>query len=180
MRVFSGKFLLLCAASVVLLEACQKYEDQPGVYDPRLTRSYCNDPAAVNYDYDFPGTPDNSVCIYPADLFAGSYAFQDSVYVDGKLVKELPLLLHVIGNGQAKFDISGFCPGGSALHFTANRALFAYADTAVGNGQILCRVQDTVSGSITRTLADTARLRIFLNVVSDTGITTHQGTAYRQ
>ncbi len=172
--------MCLVLGLALLAPSCKKYQDTPGQYDPRLSRPYCNDPTAVNYNFDFPGTADNSVCIYPSDLFVGDYSFEDSVFSDGQFVEAVPLLLRVSAKDQNKFLVTGFCANSGSISFTANRALFAYADTLVGSGQILCRLQDTVSGTITRTLADSVRLHIFLNVVSDTGVTTHQGTAYRQ
>ncbi|MBS1615834.1 MAG: hypothetical protein JST06_06905 [Bacteroidetes bacterium] len=161
------------------LSACKKYEDKPGQYDPRLSSKYCNDPAAVNYNYGFPGTPDNSVCFYPADVFQGSYQFVDSIYSNDKLVAEVPLVLQASKQDETRFVVTGFC-NGSTLKFTANRALFAYADTVVGNGQVLCRPQDTLSGTLIQRLSDSVRLSVYFTVSSDTGSTIHQGTAYRQ
>jgi hypothetical protein len=176
----NGWLLTAAAAGLLCSFACKKYEDKPGQYDPRLSSKYCNDPAAVNYNYGFPGTPDNSICYYPADVFAGSYSFSDSIFEDGKRIAVMPVTLHIAGHDQTKLDVTGFCASGDALRFTAGRNLFAYADTVVGDGQILCRPQDTVSGTLSRTFGDSLQLRIFLTVVSDTGTVTHQGTAYRQ
>jgi hypothetical protein len=92
----------------------------------------------------------------------------------------MPLTLRFTADSKTKMSISGFCPGGQILRFTTNRALRASGDTTAVNGQLLCRQKDTISGYITRTLADSSRLQFFLTVVSDTGVTTHQGTAYRQ
>jgi hypothetical protein len=166
--------------SVLLIGGCQKYEDVPGQYDPRLDRKYCNDPEAVNFNFDFPGTADNSVCYYPADVFAGTYSFIDSVYTSAnKMAFSKQLTLAVQAQGHGKFDLSGFCSG-NTLHFTVNRTLKASADSTVPNGHTLCRVQDTVSGYLIRKLGDSTRLHVLLTVVSDTGATIHQGTAYKQ
>ncbi len=172
--------MLFCAAG--MLTACSKYKDEPGGSDPRLSRKYCNDPEAVNYNFDFPGTADNSVCYYPADAFSGVYSFKDSVYsTPGTLVRQDSILLRFFALSRVRIAISGFCPGGSdSLHFTANRTLRASGDTTIVTGQRLCRDRDTLSGYITKSLGDSSRLRFFLTVVSDTGTTTHQGTAYRQ
>lgn len=175
------KIFLMSALPVLTLVSCQKYVDVPGQSDPRLSRKYCNDPEAVNYDLDFPGTADNSVCYYPADAFQGSYLFIDSVYNGlNALTRQWSLNLHFTGLTRTKLDISGFCPGGDLLHFTANRALLATGDTTILNGQMLCQIKDTISGTITRSLGDSSRLQFSLTVVSDTGVTTHRGTAYRQ
>ena len=168
--------LLIAAAS------CKKYTDEPGQGDPRLTRKYCNDPEAVNFNRDFPGTPDNSVCYYPADAFKGTYTFIDSIYSGTKLQAERTLQLQLTAGSKVKFTVLGLCGNGSgAMTFTANRQLRAVADTTItGKGQLFCRSRDTVSGTLTQSLTDSTRLQFSLNVVSDTGTTLHRGTAYRQ
>ena len=166
---------------LLALSACKKYQDEPGKSDPRLNRHYCNDPDAVNFNKDFPGIADNSVCIYPADVFAGNYSFVDSVY-DGsqKLQIERPLVLKFVALNHTQFYMEGFCAGSSRQNFTTNRSLLAAADTTVGSGQLLCRSKDTLSGGIFQKLGDSTRIQFSLIVVSDTGVSYHQGTAYRQ
>ncbi|MBS1644191.1 MAG: hypothetical protein JST36_04065 [Bacteroidetes bacterium] len=169
---------LLCCLS---LAACQKYSDTPGKSDPRLNGHYCNDPDAVNFNKGFPGIADNSVCIYPADVFAGNYSFVDSVY-DGsqKLIKEQPLNLSFSALDHTHFTMSGFCAAGMPINFTTNRTLLASADSVVSSGQLLCRPTDTLSGTIFQALGDSTRIRFSLVVLSDTGVSYHQGTAFRQ
>lgn len=152
--------------------------------DTLANRFYCNDPEAVNYNWSFPGRPDNKVCRYPTDFFNGTYYYTDSVYFpDGSLDSAGSLVrytLRLSALDRQRFSLAGFCTSGDSLHMTANRFFRASIDTLVGAGQRLCRAQDTVSGTVTRTLEDTARLRILFTIVSDTGTTTHRGTAYRQ
>jgi len=176
----SSCYLIVGIICLLLTGGCQKYEDVPGQSDPRLARKYCNDPEAVNFNFDFPGTADNSVCYYPADVFAGNYTFVDSVYTSAnKIAFTTPLTLTIQAQSHGKFDLSGLC-GGSTVHFTVNRTLRATADSTILNGQALCRVQDTVSGYLIRKLGDSTRMQVILTVVSDTGATIHQGTAYKQ
>src|SRR5947208_3141374 len=88
--------IVLMALGVLFLisASCKKYTDQPGKSDPRLARKYCNDPSAVNYNRDFPGTEDNSICYYPTDVFKGQYTFTDSIYSGASvLVSQMPLIL---------------------------------------------------------------------------------------
>jgi hypothetical protein len=169
---------------IILLSApsCKKYTDEPGQGDPRLSRKYCNDPEAVNFNRDFPGTADNSVCFYPADAYQGSYKFIDSIYNEGnKLLAERLVILNFSAIDKNKISLAGFCEGSSTpVTLTANRQLRAIIDTVVFNGQLLCRPRDTVSGVITQSLTDSTRLKFYLRVVSDTNITLHQGTAFRQ
>ncbi len=174
----SASLLLLLP---MILGACKKYTDTPGQYDPRLDRPYCNDPEAVNFNRDFPGRADNSVCYYPADAFEGNYRFEDSIY-DGaqKLLSVQSINFSISGKDRIRFDLNGFCPSGSAaIAFTASRNLRAEADTNALKGQLLCRGLDTVSGSLTMPVFDSSRIRFSLVVLSDTGVALHQGTAYR-
>ena len=176
--------LLGCMSITMLLSAsCKKYTDEPGQSDTRLSRKYCNDPEAVNFNRDFPGTEDNSVCIFPADAFEGRYVFTDSLFNGaGKRITELsPVTLSFIAQSRVKLSVTGFCNDGTkAITLTANRVLRATADTTVLNGQLLCREKDTVSGYITQATTDSTRIQFFLTVASDTGTVFHRGTAYRQ
>lgn len=174
------------AALFVLLAVvvgCKKYTDTPGQSDPRLTRKYCNDPEAVNFNRDFPGTEDNSVCIYPANAFQGTYDFIDSVYSGNNVLqKELPLTLQITAQSHTKMTITGLCGASQStgIAFTAARTLRATVDTTIVTGQPLCRIKDTVSGYIAGNTSDGSRIRFYLSVVSDTGTTQHMGTAYRR
>jgi hypothetical protein len=159
----------------------RKVGGQAGPSDPRLDRKYCNDPEAVNYNRDFPGTADNSVCYYPSDAFSGQYSFVDSIYDQGeKLIKEESLTLVITRVTNSKFKMEGLCgAGGTIINFTSNRQLHADADTIVTGGQILCRPKDTLSGYIAQNPVDSNRIRFTIQVVSDTAINLHQGMAYR-
>lgn len=173
---------LVAGLSLCLLAlSCKKYEDKPGPDDPRLVRPYCNDPEAVNYNWDFPGKPDNSVCKYPADVFAGRYQFNDSIYDAGNsLVLRQQYTLTLTARSRSALDITGFCGPGDAIKMTASRFFRASVDTTIEAGQPFCRSLDTLSGYITRTAADDTRLKFFFTVVSDTGLSYHQGTAIKQ
>ncbi len=165
-----------------LLCACKDYPDVPAEPDGRLNRPYCNDPEAVNFNRDFPGYEDNGVCYYPADAFAGGWAFEDSIY-DGtqKFIKSQTINFDIAPEDKLKFRLNGFCPGsGPAIAFTASRSLRADADTTAEKGQILCRETDTVSGYLAMPLFDSSKIRFFLTVISDTGTVFHRGTAYRR
>jgi hypothetical protein len=166
---------------LVLLASCQKWEDNPGKGDPRLDRKYCNDPEAVNYNRDFPGTADNSVCYYPSDAFSGQYSFIDSIYDQGnKLIKTENLTLTLTALTHSKFKMEGLCSGGgTVINFTSNRQLHADADSTVSSGQLFCRPLDTLSGYIAQNPVDSNRIRFTIQVVSDTAINLHEGMAYR-
>jgi len=179
--------ILLATTVVVVLFSCKKWTDPAAVNDPRLTNPYCNDPNAVNYNWGFPGRPDDSLCFYPVDLFRGTYIFQDSIFLlNGTYVFTRLDTLHLYALSQTKLAVLGFCPIGDTMHLTAGPTYIATVDTTLGDstfvnrGQLLCRIQDTVSGTITKDRIDTTLLHISLQVVSDTGITVHSGTGIKQ
>lgn len=188
MRYFVFIALFVVASGGVFL-SCKKYKDPAPTTDPRLTRPYCNDPEAVNYNWDFPGKVDNSVCFYPTDKFTGVYMWYDTVTkaADGLFLGADSILLTFISSSHSKTTVGGFCVGGGkSLQMTVNRTLVASVDTLVGDslttnqGQIFCRQVDTVFGTITRDPLDATLLHMALTVASDTGITIHGGSARKK
>lgn len=190
MKVF--KLVLVLLAVGVFIFSCKKYKDPNPATDPRIaTRKYCNDPKAVNYNWDFPGVPDNSVCFYPTDIFKGGYSFTDSIYrADNSFDSASSLItytLHIIPNTTNKFSLVGFCGNGDSLKFTAERTSYrANADTTIKlndttlvYGQFFCSSQDTMTGTLIRPKGDSVRLLIDFTVHSVTGINFHRGTAIK-
>ncbi len=180
-RIVLGGVLV---AGVSWLAGCKQIENTYNDTDPRLdSNRYCNDPEAVNYNWNFPGKPDNAVCVYPADLFKGNFLFKDSVTrEDGTLdsvASTRQYLLSIAAAGNNRVTLTGFCS--QVLILTAPRTGFrATLDTTVVKGQLFCRPADTVNGSLQRDLADTMGLKIAFTVISDTGTRVHYGTATRQ
>lgn len=173
---------IIFITGICLLYSCQKYKDAPHK-NLGLTNPYCNDPAAVNYNVGFPGKPDNTVCFYPSDLFKGVYYFRDSIYRDTLFIGTDSFTLTIDKFSNSKISVLGFCASGTKIYFTADPTFTATADTTIGDsttynrGQQFCRVQDTLTGVISRDRIDTTMLHIALQVISDTGTTTHTGRA---
>jgi len=159
----------------------------PTAPDTLERRFYCNTPEAVNYNWGFPGRPDSTLCFFPSDIFTGTFLFRDSVYrPDGTFdsaASQTDYLLRFLPLTRQRLALVGFCPGGGtddSVYLTADRFLRSTIDTVAGDGQIACRTQDTVSGTVIRRLGDTTRLAISFEIVSDTGTAAHRGTAYQQ
>ncbi|XZF12475.1 hypothetical protein ACTHGU_11840 [Chitinophagaceae bacterium MMS25-I14] len=179
--------IILITLVVAGFFSCKKYKDTPGIRPPQLdSQKYCNDPTAVNYNWGFPGVPDNSVCFYPTQLFSGTYSFKDSVYTpDERLARIDSFVLQLNALTHSQFSVSGFCTSGGALNFTASRYYSATVDTTVADsstgvyGQIFCSIADTVNGTFTKSHTNDSIFTVSLTVISDTGTTTHRGTAYK-
>jgi hypothetical protein len=185
MRYIYILFVLFVSTTAVFL-SCKKYVDKKATPDPRLTTHYCNDPDAVNYNWGFPGVPDNQVCFYPTDVFKGVYEFHDSVQfkITGYFVKADTLELTITKGNNTRFTIGGFCASGGLLSLTAGVNFFATLDTTMGDsttqirGQAFCMSADTVNGSLVKDRLNDSLLYITLEVAADTGVTTiHTGTA---
>ena len=179
--------ILTLSIAVCLLNSCAKWKDPKGYTDPQLTNPYCNDPNAVNYNWGFPGKPDNTICFYPNQLFAGTWEYYDSVYSvsSGLLLFTDSFTMTVHSISDTIISVFGFC--GSApdsIILAAGPTYIATVDTLIGDsitteGQRLCRVQDTINGTITRDRLDSPYvLHVNLQVTSDTGATIHSGSAF--
>ncbi len=168
-----------------LLAACSKNQDgdiDEGLFD----RPYCNDPEAVNYNRDFPGTPDNSTCFYPKDLFEGAYLFKDTIYnAEYERDTILDYNITITAKSNTLLKLSGFCMQDSVTliadrYYKATVDSTTFQDSTKIAGQILCRNTDTLSGIITYDEVDSSKIRFVWAIASDSGLNYHTGTALKK
>ncbi len=151
----SKYIVVLFIISLFSVGSCRKYSDPAPIEDERLdTNFYCNDPDAVNYNWDFPGTPDQGECIFPADAFEGSYTILDSsfsttdsfvsasVYNNGELDK--------VANNYV--NLSNYC--NTSIKLLLTTFLEISTDTADGHTYDQC-VTDTFTLSGIKLSIDT-------------------------
>ncbi|MBA3828622.1 MAG: hypothetical protein H0X33_06770 [Taibaiella sp.] len=184
-----GSVLFIFFAIVAGLAACQKWQDPKGYTDPRLTNPYCNDPYAVNYNWGFPGKPDNTICFYPTDGYRGIYTFIDSVRLaDNSFSYRDSVTLMMFALSKTKLGVIGLCTNGDTLRLSVDRSMTATVDTTLRvdttkvGGQLLCGVYtDTISGRITKDLTDTTNKTFFINfkVLKDSTAHFLTGTAHK-
>lgn len=182
-KIFS--ISLLIAIGIGALLSCAKYKDPKGYTDPRLTNHYCNDPNAVNYNWGFPGIPDNSVCYYPTDVFAGKYLFHDSIFLqsNGLFILADSFIITIKKVNDSVMSVFGMCVNGDSILMKAMLTFTASVDTTEGDsvtnyGQPLCGANDTINGTISQNRLDSV-LTIAFQVAADSGVTTlHSGSAY--
>ena len=159
------KKLLFTILSLLFIGAvfysCKKWTDPAPTNDPRLTNPYCNDPNAVNYNWGFPGKPDNTLCYYPTDLFKGTYEYIDSVYIASSalFIYSKVETLTVYARSQTQLTVFGLCDAPDSLLLHASSNFIATVDSLVGDtltvrGQTMCRIQDTINGTITYSRID--------------------------
>jgi len=178
--------LLIFILGGVVFSSCKKWQDPSATHPPGLdTMFYCNIPTAVNYNWGFPGTADNSLCFYPTDVFTGSYMMHDSVYQDTLFLLADSFLVSINRLSDTTMSVAGFCKNGNSIIMSADLSYTATVDTMVGDsltfrGQLLCRMLDTVAGFISKDKFDTTLLHVTFMVASDTGVATHYGSARKQ
>ncbi len=111
--------------------------------------------------------------------------YYDSVYKDTLFLGADSFLVNIFATdtSHTRIFLQGFC--GRDMRLTALPGYQATVDTLVGDttttsaGQNnFCRLQDTLSGIISRDRLDSPTvLHINFQVASDTGLTVHVGTA---
>lgn len=182
------KIIIFTVLVTALVYACKKSEPFDTVTQEDLADRYCNDPIAINYNIGFPGTPDNSICIYPTDVFTDTYELEDSVFnADVELDTVYNYTVRFLRISQTRVFLTGYCPGGDSLELTADRyykasvdSTLLLPDSTLLPGQVFCRQLDTISGSIIKYPDDSNKIRITFTIASDTGINLHYGTGIKK
>ncbi len=179
--------IFISIAVLALFYACSKSEPFDTAAADQFSDRYCNDPIAINYNHGFPGTADNSICIYPTDVFKGSFSLKDSIYdADFNLDTVLDYLVTFHTVSLTNVKLSGFCINGDTVRMTADRYYRAAVDStmlpdsSMVEGHVFCRGVDTIKGNISKYDGDTAKIRINFIIASDTGINYHIGTGIKQ
>lgn len=179
--------LLTYIIAGLLFFGCKKSEPFDKADESQFTTRYCNDPIAINYNHGFPGTADNTVCIYPTDVFSGTYEFKDSIYdADFNLDTILNYVVSFHKVSLTKLNLSGFCVNGDTVRLTADRYYKAAVDStmlpdsSMIEGHIFCRAIDTLSGIISKYNDDSNKIKVNFIIASDTGINYHIGTGIKK
>ena len=182
------KKIAIFIVAVTLVYACSKSTPFDTVTEDDLSTHYCNDPIAINYNIGFPGTADNSICIYPTEVFDGTYQLADSVY-NGEFELDTVLYYNVgfYAKSRTELRMYGFCVNGDTVRLTADRYYKASVDSTLTlpdsnliEGHVFCRAIDTIKGSISKYSSDSNKLRINFIIASDTGINYHIGTGVKK
>ncbi len=173
--------ILLIFSFGFLFYSCQKWHDPKGYTDPRLTNPYCNDPLAVNYNWGFPGRPDDSVCYYPTDFYRGRFIYTDSIYLSDNTYSYSKVdTLWFTALSKVDIEGTGFCSFADSFHFLVDNTIKATLDTVVGGfGPSFCDPTDTVNGYITIDPIDSSLYHFNLTVNGTAGITYHLGSAIK-
>jgi hypothetical protein len=173
-------------ASCLFFMSCSK-PTKSKTDDDRLDRPYCNDPEAINYNWDFPGKPDNSKCFYPSGVFGGSYILNDTVldedFAVDTVYAERPISIFGINGSHIHLGLLGLCSSGDTIKVTADRFFKAMVDSSVASlGQFYCGSEtDTLVGLFSKQKNNDTLLFIDFTIYSDSGkVFYHKSTAKKQ
>ncbi len=180
--------LLVVVAPALLFFACSKSKDpaRPNLGNGLDGRYYCNDPKAVNYNWGFPGHPDNNTCIYPIDSFLGTWAFKDYVLQPNgdtdAVIDRMLTLSSTEDTVHTHIAITGWCGGNVPFYITANKYGKAVVDTFPGSalGQFLCVNTDTLNGNFIKAAYKGDSIKVDLTVNDAAGLKYHKGVAVKQ
>lgn len=185
------RYLTLALLWLIGMTACKKYEDNPAG-DNDFKSRYCNDPLAVNYNWGFPGKPDNGLCVYPRDLFEGTYILEDSILYEDFTIERVvtrKMVISAIDYNHLNITIDSFCANAAntTMPFTADRFYKATIDSVRRSddstllpGRPVCSA-DTINGYMMRDRVDSTIIQIYFTMMGETGkIRRHKGTAIKQ
>lgn len=181
------KKIAIYISGLLLFMACAKSDPFDKADEDQFGNRYCNDPIAINYNHGFPGTADNTTCIYPTDVFTGTYLLKDSIYdADFNLDTILDFMVRFHRVSLTQLKLSGFCLNGDTVRLTADRYYRAAVDStllpdsSMMEGHVFCRAIDTLTGTINKYKDDSNKIRVSFIIASDTGINYHVGTGIKQ
>jgi hypothetical protein len=166
-----------------MVTSCDKWKD-PEEKDLGLKNYYCNIPEAMNYNHGFPGTPNDSVCIFPIEPFIGSYLYTDSIFnSNNELIQWVPTNFYISNVSRSQFALHQFCGNANTLQFRADKYYRATSDSLLEANtptQLMCNNIDTLTNANLEFFPKDSTLSIALTVVTDSGIFYHKGKAKKQ
>jgi hypothetical protein len=173
------RFLAVCFLCTIVVFGCKKYADPPPTVTDKLTTPYCNIPAAVNYNWGFPGIVTNTVCIYPSELFEGTYTFYDSVLNANAEFEPFDTSIVTISKvTDSTLTIAGLCPSSFSAKATKN---FRFTlDSTTAFGQVHCNNNDTINGGGIKQLFSDTNFKFTYNLINNAVVKEHKGTFIKQ
>lgn len=190
MQTKTKLLIILLLAPALIFYACKKYQDPPDATFPsELTDHYCNDPRAVNYNWNFPGIEDSLVCVFPVDSFQGSWTYYDTTYLPsgdtaGTAIRNL-VFTSTEDSVKMHMTVAGWCSANATFNVTANKYNRSELDSLPGSysGQFFCSQADTAVGAFYKDVSDTTsfnKMVVDITVTSGETIQYHKGVAIRQ
>jgi hypothetical protein len=166
----------------IIIIGCVKYKDPTPITTDKLTTPYCNILTAVNYNWGFPGVPNNSICTYPADLFLGTYIFYDSVL--NAVAEYVPFdsnIIEISKVSDSTILIKGLCGSNSSTFSAKATKNYRFSlDSNTTLGQVFCSNNDTINGFGMKNFYNDSNFKFSYNLINNAIITEHKGTFKKQ
>jgi hypothetical protein len=174
----SVKVLSLLVIIITNLIACKPYKD-PAPKDLGLTNPYCNNPFAVNFNWGFPGKPDNSVCIFPAQVFAGTYKLYDSITSNNAAtIFNDSSTISLVRINDSTLTLSNHCAGNNYV-VRATKTLQFYVDSSTMLGAPFCN-GDTIAGLARKLNINDSIVTYTYDLNNNGGIVKHKAILIKQ
>ncbi len=166
--------------------SCTKGEDtaSPDISD-LLTNRYCNNPNAVNYNWNFPGIEDNATCFFSYYFYEGDWIFIDTIRrSDSSIVGVETYYLNfekiIPDTSESLMAMSGWCSSASLI-IHVDRFYFARTDSFDNNGgwQKMCSNSDSIFVQMRKDIVDTTALDINIQEVKNNETFFHRGKGKR-
>ncbi len=168
-------FSAILTGLLLLVWGCTKYKD-PAPQNLNLTNKYCNLPNAINYNWGFPGTPDNTVCIFPTDEVTGSFTFYDSLLdATGILLPYDTFDVLITKINDTSININGWCNNTKSITAKVKRNLRFSLDSNTDLGSLLCANTDTISGSGIKNNIGDSIINFSYKLHTSTNLQIHKG-----
>ncbi len=188
LKDIKNKYILapLLLGLVSFFASCEKHEDKP-IKDWDGEGFYCNDPEAVNYNWGFPGNINDSLCIYPTDLFVGDWILTDTVFNDTFAIVEIQeRTISFVNKSDDSMshlmELQGYCNNNTPIVLQANRFMLASLVDLIEDdlGQLGCDGESILTGFIRLKdfQSDTLYLQIMRRSAQDDNFTI-KGTAFK-
>lgn len=146
--------------------SCDRYEDKTlQDWDDQDNSYYCNQADAINYNWGFPGLINDSICIFPNEVFEGTWYLTDTIFNDTlgiEQIQERWVTIDWVADDTISYKLKmmGFCEEDQPLYFDANRFMLANIvdDLEDTNGQLYCDLTSSISGNIRKDNIDSDTL----------------------
>lgn len=169
-----NRILTLGLIAMVLISSCEKYEDSSqNDWKVDENQEYCNHPDAVNYNWGFPGVINDSICIFPNEVFEGQWYLTDTLFNDTlgvEAIRERFIDIQWVPEDsiEYKLRLSGWCDNEHELYLDANRFLLASVIDELEDypGQWDCDLTSSISGTIRKNNFDADTL--YLQMIQQT------------
>lgn len=172
-------------ATLLCLTACNKEDKKGEDVTDKLKNKYCNIPGAINYNWNFPGIEDNSICYFATDYYEGTWKLTDSVRLEDSTfvrVDTLYLEFNKIGSDttNSKMHLRRWCIT-SDIWVQVNKYYIGMTDTTQNaeGWQLVCNGRDSLKINFSRNVFDSTIVDFTIRQFNNDTMYYHQATGVK-